>query len=93
MDQYLFYNVGRAILIKGRWYLKDEIERQQIILLQNGNNFELEENAHLTHFRFQDESFQSNHTSFSGYSLNKYSNLNCNCLSIGSELYRHNIKV
>ena len=37
--------VGRAILIKGRWYLKDEIERQQIILLQNDNDFELEENS------------------------------------------------
>ena len=30
--------VGRAISIKGRWYLKDEIERQQIILLQNDND-------------------------------------------------------
>ena len=37
--------VGRAILIKRRWYLKDEIERQQIILLQNDNDFELEENS------------------------------------------------
>ena len=37
--------VGRAISIKGRWYLKDEIERQQIILLQNDNDFELEENS------------------------------------------------
>ena len=37
--------VGRSVLIKGRWYLKDEIERQQIILLQNDNDFELEENS------------------------------------------------
>jgi len=68
-------------------------QTKQSYFINTVSNFELEENAHLTHFRFQDESFQSNHTSFSGYSLNKYSNLNCNCLSIGSELYRHNIKV
>ena len=68
-------------------------QTKQPYFINTVSNFELEENAHLTHFRFQDESFQSNHTSFSGYSLNKYSNLNCNCLSIGSELYRHNIKV
>ena len=68
-------------------------QTKQSYFINTVSNFELEENAHLTHFRFQDESFQSNHTSFSGYSLNKYSNLNCNCLSIGSELYRHNIVV
>ena len=37
--------VGRAISIKGKWYLKDEIEHQQNILLQNDNDFELEENS------------------------------------------------
>ena len=37
--------VGRAVLIKGLWYLKNEIERQQNILLQNDGDFELEENS------------------------------------------------
>ena len=68
-------------------------QTNQSYFINTVSNFELEENAHLSHFRFQDESFHSNHTSYSGYTLNKYSNLNCNCLSIGSDLYRHNIKV
>ena len=68
-------------------------QTKQSYFINTVSNFELEENAHLSHFRFQDENFHSNHTSFSGYTLNKYSNLNCNCLSIGSDLYRHNIKV
>ena len=66
-------------------------QTKQSYFINTVSNFELEENAHLSHFRFQDENFHSNHTSFSGYTLNKYSNLNCNCLSIGSDLYRHNI--
>ena len=55
-------------------------QTKQSYFINTVSNFELE-NAHLSHFRFQDESFHSNHASFSGY-INKYSNLNCNCLSI-----------
>ena len=68
-------------------------QTEQSYFINTVSNFELQENAHLNHFRFQDENFHSNHISLSAYTLNKYSNLNCNCLSIGSELYRHNIKV
>ncbi len=37
--------VGRATLIKDKWYLKEEVDRQQNIILHNHKEFELEENS------------------------------------------------
>lgn len=54
---------------------------------------ELGENSFVNHIRIQEESEMSHHVANTFYSLNKDSNLNVNSVSLGSSLFRHNIKL
>ena len=54
---------------------------------------ELGENSFVNHIRIQEESEMSHHVANTFYDLNKDSNLNVNSVSLGSSLFRHNIKL
>ena len=54
---------------------------------------ELGENSFVNHIRIQEESEMSHHVANTFYNLKKDSNLNVNSVSLGSSLFRHNIKL
>ena len=54
---------------------------------------ELGANSFVNHIRIQEESEMSHHVANTFYDLNKDSNLNVNSVSLGSSLFRHNIKL
>jgi len=54
---------------------------------------ELGANSFVNHIRIQEESEMSHHVANTFYNLKKDSNLNVNSVSLGSSLFRHNIKL